>query len=121
MAEFRYGYRTKFDEPTPVEEYPEPQFHKPNARVTASNPHAANLLSKLPLKDPTIAFNIDLQQNNGSDPCNPINAQKLFEKVSCRGLMIISILRFAGRLSTNATMCRETGARRSVYFNPQHR
>ena len=92
MAEFRYGYRTQFDEPTPVEEYAEPQFQKPNARVTASNPHAANLLSKLPLKDPTIAFNIDLQQNSGSDPSKPIDAQTLFEKVSCMGLILYCAL-----------------------------
>ena len=92
MAEFRYGYRTQFDEPTPVEEYTEPQFHKPNARVTASNPHAANLLSKLPLKDPTITFNINLQQNTGSDPSKPIDAPTLFDKVSCMLLMNISFL-----------------------------
>lgn len=90
MAEFRYGYRTKFDEPTPVEEYLEPQFYKPNARVTASNPHAANLLSKLPLKDPTIPFDINLQQNTGSDPKKYIDAQTLFDKVSCMRLMNIS-------------------------------
>ena len=90
MAEFRYGYRTQFDEPTPVEEYPEPQFYKPNARVTASNPHAANLLSKLPLKDPTIPFDINLQQNTGSDPKKYIDAQTLFDKVSCMRLMNIS-------------------------------
>ena len=91
MAEFRYGYRTQFDEPTPVEEYPEPQFHKPNARVTASNPKAANLLSKLPLKDPTIAFNINLQQNTGSDPNKAIDAQTLFDKVSCNISFLISL------------------------------
>ena len=92
MAEFRYGYRTQFDKPTPVEEYPEPQFRKPNARVTASNPRAANLLSKLPLKDPTIAFNINLQQNTGSDPNKAIDAQTLFDKVSWMHLMNISFL-----------------------------
>lgn len=89
MAEFRYGYRTKFDEPTPVEEFAEPQFYKPNARVTGSNPQAANVLSKLPLKDPKIPFNIGLQQNSGSDPSKPIDAPTLFDKVSCMGRVII--------------------------------
>ena len=91
MAEFRYGYRTKFDEPTPVEEFTEPQFYKPNARVTGSNPQAANVLSKLPLKDPKIPFNIGLQQNTGSDPSKPIDAPTLFDKVSCMGHVIIFV------------------------------
>lgn len=83
MAEYRYGYRTVFDTPTPVEKYAEPQFQSPSAKVTASNPQASNLLSKLSLKDPKIAFNIDLQQNPGSDITKTIDAQKLFKEVSC--------------------------------------
>ncbi len=82
MAEYRYGYRTEFDKPVPVGQYDDPQFYKPTARVTASNPQVAKLRSKLPSKDPTISFNIGLQENPGSVVSKAIGQKELFLAVS---------------------------------------
>ena len=78
MAEFGYGYHTEFDEPTPLayEDLGIPEFSKPGAKPTRADADVANLLSKLPLKDGTIDFNIDLGTNTGSDISKAIDPTK---------------------------------------------
>ena len=80
MAEFGYGYRT---EPTPhaygkksLEDLGIPEFTKLSAKPTRADADVANLLSKLPSKDCTIDFNIDLVANTGSDISKAIDPTK---------------------------------------------
>jgi len=69
MAEYGYGYRTQFDEPTPLayKEPSIPQFTKPGAKPARARADVANLLSKLPMKDSGISFGVELMTNTGSD------------------------------------------------------
>ena len=92
MAEFGYGYRTAFDKPDPLayEDLGIPEFTKPSAKPTQADADVANLLSKLPLKDGTIAFNIDLEANPGSDITKAIDPIK----VNFIATIIIWYLRF---------------------------
>ena len=75
MAEFGYGYRSQFDEPSPLahEDLGIPEFSKPSAKPTTADAHVAKLLSNAPPKDPTIAFNIDLVMHPGSDVSKAID------------------------------------------------
>ena len=67
-----------------------PEFTKPSAKPTQADADVANLLSKLPLKDGTIAFNIDLEANPGSDITKAIDPIK----VNFIATIIIWYLRF---------------------------
>ena len=69
MAEYGYGYRTQFDEPTPLayKEPSIPQFTKAGAKPARARADVANLLSKLPMKDSSISFGVELMTNTGSD------------------------------------------------------
>ena len=93
MAEFGYGYHTEFDEPTPLayEDLGIPEFSKPGAKPTRADADVANLLSKLPLKDGSIDFNIDLVANTGSDISKAIDPTK---QVNFIAIYNIRYLRF---------------------------
>lgn len=75
MAEYGYGYRTQFDKPTPLtyKGISIPEFTKPGAKVAISNAAVSNLLSKLPMKDSSIPFSIQLEANEGSDVSKAID------------------------------------------------